>query len=89
VLELLGKRRSDENIMGRHGEWGIFFRQDEGCIFCELPKQDNDRESHPLPEFHTFIIMNRYPYNNGHIMVVPLSPSLSLDGLMMKHCLIS
>jgi ATP adenylyltransferase len=53
-----------------------------GCIFCELPKQDNDRENLILyRSSHTFIIMNRYPYNNGHIMVVPYHHSPSLDGL--------
>jgi ATP adenylyltransferase len=54
----------------------------EGCIFCELPKQDNDRENLILyRSSHTFVIMNRYPYNNGHIMVVPYLHSPSLDGL--------
>jgi ATP adenylyltransferase len=53
-----------------------------GCIFCELPKQNNDRENLILyRSSHTFIIMNRYPYNNGHIMVVPYHHSPSLDGL--------
>jgi ATP adenylyltransferase len=54
----------------------------EGCIFCELPKQNNDRENLILyRSSHTYIIMNRYPYNNGHIMVVPYLHSPSLDGL--------
>src|SRR4030042_59717 len=43
-----------------------------GCIFCELPKQDKDRENLILyRSSHNFVIMNRYPYNNGHLMVVP------------------
>ena len=54
----------------------------EGCIFCELPKQNNDRENLILyRSSHTYIIMNRYPYNNGHIMVVPYLHAPSLDGL--------
>ena len=57
-------------------------KKSEGCIFCELPKQNNDRENLILyRSSHTFIIMNRYPYNNGHIMVVPYLHSPSLDGL--------
>lgn len=44
----------------------------QGCIFCELPKQDSDRENLILyRSTHNFVIMNRFPYNNGHIMVVP------------------
>ena len=54
----------------------------EGCIFCELPKQNNDRENLILyRSSHTYIIMNRYPYNNGHIMVVPYLHAPSLEGL--------
>lgn len=53
-----------------------------GCIFCELPKQDRDRENLILyRSSHNFVIMNRYPYNNGHIMVVPYLHVPSLDGL--------
>jgi len=60
----------------------ILSAKTEGCIFCELPKQANDRENLILyRSSHTYIIMNRYPYNNGHIMVVPYLHSPSLDGL--------
>jgi ATP adenylyltransferase len=54
-----------------------------GCIFCELPKQViRDRENLILyRSSHNFVIMNRYPYNNGHIMVVPYLHVPSLDGL--------
>lgn len=46
---------------------------DEGeCIFCDNPKKGNDRESLILHRgVHTFIVMNLYPYNNAHLMVVP------------------
>lgn len=56
--------------------------KDEGCIFCELPKQNRDRENLILYRSkHNFVIMNRYPYNNGHIMVVPYIHTSSLDNL--------
>ncbi len=46
----------------------------EGCIFCEFPSQgeDNDRQNlivYRTP--HAFIILNAFPYSNGHLMVVP------------------
>lgn len=54
----------------------------QGCIFCELPKQDRDRENLILyRSSHNFVIMNRYPYNNGHIMVVPYTHTPTLDDL--------
>jgi ATP adenylyltransferase len=52
------------------------------CIFCEYPKQEKDRENLILyRSSHTFVIMNRYPYNNGHLMVVPYLHTPSLDEL--------
>jgi ATP adenylyltransferase len=44
----------------------------EGCIFCNALKSKNDRKNGVLfrGEF-SFVLMNKYPYNNGHIMVAP------------------
>ena len=46
----------------------------EGCIFCLLPAPGGppDKESLILARFErVYVIMNKYPYNNGHLMVVP------------------
>jgi ATP adenylyltransferase len=44
----------------------------DGCIFCDKPEQDTDRENFILYRGKTcFVIMNYYPYNNGHLMIVP------------------
>lgn len=60
----------------------ILSKKDESCIFCELPKQNNDRENLIVYRSkYNFVIMNRYPYNNGHIMVVPYIHTPSLDNL--------
>ena len=42
----------------------------EHCIFCESEGSDQERLVLKKGE-HSFIIMNAYPYNNGHLMVVP------------------
>jgi ATP adenylyltransferase len=42
------------------------------CLFCTIAKQKQDRENLILYRgTHMYIVMNRYPYNNGHLMVVP------------------
>ncbi len=44
----------------------------EGCIFCELPKENKDEKNLILHRGkHAFVIMNNYPYNPGHVMVAP------------------
>lgn len=44
----------------------------KGCIFCTKPTEDCDKENLILfrGKFN-FVILNKFPYNNGHIMVVP------------------
>jgi len=45
---------------------------DEGCIFCIKPQENKDAENLILYRSkHSFVILNKYPYNNGHLMVVP------------------
>jgi ATP adenylyltransferase len=47
-----------------------------------MPKQDRDRDNLILHRSsHNFVMMNRYPYNNGHLMVVPYLHTPSFDGL--------
>lgn len=54
----------------------------EGCIFCEKPREDRDRENYILLRGNTcYVILNVFPYNNGHLMVVPYRHTSSLDDL--------
>ncbi|MBI4729909.1 MAG: HIT domain-containing protein [Acidobacteria bacterium] len=46
----------------------------EGCIFCDLPAraEAEDRASLILARRKlAFVIMNKFPYNSGHVMVAP------------------
>lgn len=53
-----------------------------GCIFCEKPREDHDQENYILyrGQFN-FIILNRYPYNNGHLMIIPYQHTSKLSSL--------
>ncbi|WP_135662065.1 HIT family protein [Halorhabdus rudnickae] len=44
----------------------------EDCVFCELPREDNDRENRVVARSdHAYVLLNNYPYNPGHTMVIP------------------
>ncbi|KAF0178654.1 MAG: hit histidine triad protein [Nitrospirae bacterium] len=56
--------------------------KEKECIFCTLPSQGSDRDNLILHRGKScYIIMNKYPYNNGHLMVVPYFHTSSFDGL--------
>jgi ATP adenylyltransferase len=56
-----------------------------GCIFCDFPAQEGleaDRKNLILGRTqHSFAILNKFPYNNGHLMVVPRRHTADLAGL--------
>jgi ATP adenylyltransferase len=53
-----------------------------GCPFCLLPAAKQDTENLILHRSAScFVIMNRYPYNNGHLMVIPFQHEKELDQL--------
>jgi ATP adenylyltransferase len=43
-----------------------------GCLFCEAAASLDDADDLVLIRARQcYVILNRYPYNNGHLMVVP------------------
>jgi ATP adenylyltransferase len=70
--------------------WRMKYIQDhsleEGaCIFCNLSNQPDGTENLIVhrAEF-VFVILNRYPYTSGHIMVVPFEHQASFEDLEDK-----
>ena len=46
--------------------------EQKGCIFCTQPAAQRDEEYHILYRGERcFIMLNLYPYNNGHLMIAP------------------
>ena len=53
-----------------------------GCIFCRAVETDQDENQLILHRSEKAIIMlNRYPYSNGHMMIVPVQHLASLEDL--------
>lgn len=44
---------------------------ERGCIFCTKLRQADADEHILYRGERCFVVLNRYPYNNGHLMVVP------------------
>ncbi|HLV36422.1 MAG TPA: HIT domain-containing protein [Spirillospora sp.] len=42
-----------------------------GCIFCNKIAGNDDVEQIVARSEYVYVTLNRYPYNNGHLMVVP------------------
>jgi len=56
--------------------------KEEGCIFCNRLDSDNDIASLILYRgTNVFVIMNLYPYNTGHVMLVPNTHAADPSGL--------
>ncbi len=50
------------------------------CLFCHQLKQNKDEEFYIIKRFkHTFVILNLYPYNGGHLLVLPIEHNGTLQ----------
>ena len=56
--------------------------KEEGCVFCKAQAMEDSAEN--LIAYRgkfSFVILNRFPYTSGHLMVVPLKHKPSLEEL--------
>jgi len=60
----------------------IVGRKEEGCLFCRVRQENADRENLVLFRGENCLCMlNRFPYNSGHLMIVPSSHCCRLADL--------
>jgi ATP adenylyltransferase len=45
--------------------------EQEGCFFCRAASGDDDEGLVVRRGEHAFVLLNRYPYASGHLMVAP------------------
>jgi ATP adenylyltransferase len=85
------KKNSTKKVKAKKQDWplkrNIFFRpdrmkyvrkllKDEGCVFCTSAQSKKSFQSLCVYKSeHSQIVLNKYPYNSGHVLVLPL-----------KHC---
>lgn len=56
--------------------------KEEGCVFCRaLAMEDGPENLIVHRGLHAFVILNRYPYTSGHVMIVPVRHTPDLEGL--------
>jgi len=60
--------------------------KENGCIFCNFPEENNDEERFILARSKkSFIMLNAFPYNNGHLMVSPYRHIADYDDLSIEE----
>jgi ATP adenylyltransferase len=58
----------------------------EGCIFCDFQGENRDDERYILFRGGTcFVMMNLYPYNPGHVMIVPYRHTADYTSLSIEE----
>ena len=59
-----------------------------GCIFCTLPRSNADRENLIVWRGRrVFILLNKFPYHTGHLLVAPYTHASELDTLLPDELL--
>ncbi len=62
--------------------------QEPGCIFCELPAPGSEADRERLVVARSdasFVMVNKFPYTSGHVMVVPFRHAGALEDLSREE----
>lgn len=62
-------------------------KNNEDCVFCsELTKSDGEDNLIIHRGLTNFLILNRYPYTSGHMMIVPYAHVSTIELLDVETC---
>ena len=60
----------------------ILGKKKKGCIFCSIGKGKNDEKNFVVGRGDfSFVVLNIFPYNNGHLMIAPYRHIKNLESL--------
>lgn len=59
---------------------------EKGCIFCDKLKDEDARSSLVLARTaHSVVMLNKYPYNNGHLLLAPRRHASEFSSLPVEE----
>lgn len=62
--------------------------KEKGCLLCRVSQEDKDEENFVLwRDQLSYVMLNLYPYNTGHLMVVPYRHEGDLENLNAEESL--
>lgn len=54
----------------------------EGCVFCHISKNiDDEKMQVVFSDEYCYVVMNKFPYSPGHMMVVPFFHTSNIEDL--------
>ena len=70
--------------------WRLEFitgKRPEGCVFCKLPSERNSSRENLVLHLgeRAYVLMNRYPYTAGHLLVIPLRHTSDFTSLSREE----
>jgi ATP adenylyltransferase len=52
----------------------------DGCLFCRMATEAKDEENYVvLRAARNFVVLNRYPYSTGHVLIAPYEHAATLE----------
>jgi ATP adenylyltransferase len=59
-------------------------RVEEQCVFCSHQKDDDEKHFILKRGKHNFVLLNLYPYNTGHLLIIPYEHTADLNELSQE-----